>query len=469
MRFTTAWQPGDCGGETDVVATLFGTDGVRGVAGVDLTAELAASLAAAAVAELAGDQARPLVAVGRDPRPSGPWLEEAVVAGLTGAGADVALLGVIPTPAVARAVADGVPGISDRPAFGIVISASHNPAPDNGIKLFGPGGEKPSDAAEADIEARLEAASAANAPVAPAKDGDAAGRVRADLAGNVEWYVEALLATMSGPLSGLRLVVDCANGAAATVAPTVYSRAGADVSLINIDLSGDHINDRCGATHLDAVRDAVVAAGADVGIAHDGDADRCLAVTAAGEVVDGDAILAILAIHANRLQRLPGAAIAATVMSNLGLARALRAEAIDVATTPVGDRSVAERMRLDGLSIGGEQSGHIVLLDHATTGDGILTALTMLEAVASSGRSLADLASVVERLPQVLINVPVADRAQALQAAAALTTEVTAELGDDGRVLVRASGTEPLVRVMVEALSEPAAREFAERIAAGLR
>jgi phosphoglucosamine mutase len=402
-----------------------------------------------------------LVVVGRDPRPSGPWLTDAVVAGLTGAGADVALLGVIPTPAVARAVADGVPGLADRPAFGVVISASHNPPADNGIKLFGPGGVKPSDGVEADIEARLEAHG-----VVPAS---AAGQIRANLSGQTEWYADALLATMSAGLDGLRLVVDCANGAASTVAESVYSRAGADVTVINVDLSGERINDRCGATHLETIQAAVAASGAQAGIAHDGDADRCLAVTASGDVVDGDAILAILAIAAQRRGQLRGGAIAATVMSNLGLTRALRARDIGIAITPVGDRSVAERLRADGLSVGGEQSGHIVLLDHATTGDGILTALTMLEAVASSGRSLADLASVVERLPQVLINVPVADRAQALQAAAALTAEVTAELGDDGRVLVRASGTEPLVRVMVEALSEPAAREFAERIAAGLR
>jgi phosphoglucosamine mutase len=443
------------------VATLFGTDGVRGVAGVDLTAELATSLAAAAVAELAGSQPHPLVVVGRDPRPSGPWLEAAVVAGLSGAGADVALLGVIPTPAVARAVADGVPGLADRPAFGVVISASHNPPADNGIKLFGAGGLKLGDGAEADIEARLEAHGVVTATEAR--------QVRADLSGHTEWYADALLATMSGRLDGMRLVVDCANGAASTVAESIYSRAGAAVTVINTDLTGGRINERCGATHLEAIQTAVKAADADAGIAHDGDADRCLAVTAAGDIVDGDAILAVLAIAAQRRGELRGGAIAATVMSNLGLTRALRAHGIDIAVTPVGDRSVAERMRSDGLSIGGEQSGHVVLLDHATTGDGILTALSVLEAVASSGRTLADLASVVERLPQVLINVPVADRAQALQAAAAPTEEVAAELADNGRVLVRASGTEPLIRVMVEALTEPTARAFAERIAAVLR
>jgi phosphoglucosamine mutase len=444
------------------VAQLFGTDGVRGVAGVDLTAKLATSIAAAAVAEIADGHTRPLVVVGRDPRPSGPWLQDAVVDGVTAAGADVALLGVIPTPAVARAVADGVPGIAARPAFGIVISASHNPASDNGLKLFGPGGLKLSDETEVAIEERL----AAGPPIPSLEE---VGKVRADLSGHTKWYADALLATLPNDVGGLRLVVDCANGAASTVAESVYSRAGADVTVLNTDLSGEHINDGCGATHLEALQAAVVAAEADVGIAHDGDADRCLAVTADGDIVDGDAILAVLTLDAANRGTLCGNAIAATVMSNLGLIRALRAHDIAVATTPVGDRSVSERMRADGLSIGGEQSGHIVLLEHATTGDGILTALQLLSALARSGRSLAELAAVLERLPQVLINVAVTDRAQALKAVASFTAEAAAELGDDGRVLVRASGTEPLVRVMVEALTEPHAREVAERIAAVLR
>jgi phosphoglucosamine mutase len=444
-----------------LVATLFGTDGVRGVAGVDLTADLARSIAAAAVAELAGDQPRPLVVVGRDPRPSGPWLEAAVMEGLMSAGADVALLGVIPTPAVARAVADGIPGVNQPAAFGVVISASHNPAADNGIKLFGPGGVKLSDEAESNIEACLAAGALPQA--------ERPGAIRVDLAGQTDWYAEALVATLPGRLDGMRVVVDCANGAAATVAETAYSRAGAVVTAINTDISGEKINDHCGATHIEAIQEAVVAAGADAGIAHDGDADRCLAVTADGEVVDGDGILAILALAANTNRRLRGGAIAATVMSNLGLIRALRAHDIAVVTTPVGDKNVAERMRSDGLMIGGEQSGHIVLLEHATTGDGILTGLHLLYAVRASGGTLASAAAVVQRLPQVLINVRVADRARALKTAAALTAEVAAELGDDGRVLVRASGTEPLVRVMVEALTEDQAQTLAERIAATLR
>jgi phosphoglucosamine mutase len=444
----------------DDVSGLFGTDGVRGVAGVGLTAELARSLAVAAVGQLTEGVAHPVVVVGRDPRPSGSWLQDAVVAGLTSAGADVVLLGVIPTPAVARAVADGLPDVERRPAFGVVISASHNPAADNGIKLFGPGGLKLSDGVEAEIAARV---------LAPQPTPAAApGAVIADLSGHTGWYAEALLDTVPGRLDGLRIVVDCANGAASTVASTVYSQTGADVTIINTDTYGERINEGCGATHLDAIQAAVRDAGADAGIAHDGDADRCLAVTAAGEIVDGDAILAILALDAQRRGRLKGGAIAATVMSNLGLIRALAAHQIAVATTPVGDRSVAERMRADGLSIGGEQSGHIVLLDFATTGDGLLTALHLLAAVAESESTLGDLASVVERLPQVLINVPVADRANALKAVAGLTAAATEELGADGRVLVRASGTEPLVRVMVEALTEDHARAIAERIAGSM-
>jgi phosphoglucosamine mutase len=441
------------------VAKLFGTDGVRGVAGVDLTAPLASSIAAAAVSELAGTASRPLVVVGRDPRPSGGWLQDAVVAGLTGAGADVALLGVIPTPAVARAVADGVPGDSERPAFGVVISASHNPAPDNGVKLFGPGGLKLSGEAEAAIEARLSR---------PAVE-QAAGEIRADLTGDTEWYVAALLATMPRGLDGLRVVVDCANGAASTVAESVYSRAGADVTVINRELSGERINERCGATELAGLQEQVRSGSAAVGIAHDGDADRCLAVSAAGEVVDGDAILAVLALDLQRRGLLRGDAIAATVMSNLGLTRAMRANGIRVAVTPVGDRYVSERMRADGLALGGEQSGHVVLLDHATTGDGILTALQLLAAVVGSGRSLEEAAAAVVRLPQVLVNVAVADLDRALEAAVPITAAAAAELGDDGRVLVRASGTEPLVRVMVEALTEARASEVAERIAAAIR
>jgi phosphoglucosamine mutase len=439
------------------VGRLFGTDGVRGVAGSELTAELARTLAAAAVAEL--DPTGPVV-VGRDPRPSGGWLTDAVVEGLIAAGADVVLLGVIPTPAVARALVTGVPGFDALPSFGVVISASHNPMPDNGIKLFGAGGLKLADEIEDAIEARVR--DPLPAAVAP-------GRVVLDRSNSVDWYADALLATLPNPLDGLRVVVDCANGAASVVARAAYAGAGADVVVVHDEVSGEHINDRCGATHLEAVQLAVAAHGADVGIAHDGDADRCLAVTSTGAVVDGDGILAILALDLHERGRLPGATIAATVMSNLGLAKALRPHGISVATTAVGDRYVTERMRADGLALGGEQSGHVVLAEHATTGDGILTALHLLARVATTGRSLAELAAVVERLPQVLVNVRVIDRDAALAALAPLTEAAAAELGETGRVLVRASGTEPLVRVMVEAPGPGQAAEIAERLAAAIR
>jgi phosphoglucosamine mutase len=439
------------------VGRLFGTDGVRGVAGADLTADLARSLAAAAVAELAPTGS---VVLGRDTRPSGGWLTDAVVEGLTGAGADVVLLGVIPTPAVARALVTGVPGSETVPSFGVVISASHNPMPDNGIKLFGAGGLKLVDEVEDRIEARV------RDPLPPAAT---PGRVLLDLTDAVGWYVDALLATLPHRLDGLRVVVDCANGSASAVARAVYAGAGADVVVINDELSGERINDRCGATHLEAVQAAVAEHGAAAGIAHDGDADRCLAATADGDVVDGDAIMAILALDLFGRDRLPGAAIAATVMSNLGLANALRPHGISVATTAVGDRSVSERMRADGLALGGEQSGHVVLAEHATTGDGILTALHLLARVASSGESLAELASVVKRLPQVLVNVRVTDRDAALARLAPLTASAAAELGETGRILVRPSGTEPLVRVMVEAPAPGQAAEIAERLAAAIR
>jgi phosphoglucosamine mutase len=438
------------------VGRLFGTDGVRGVAGEDLTADLVRSLAAAAVAELC--PTGPVV-VGRDTRPSGGWLQDAVVDGLSSAGADVVLLGVIPTPAVARALVTGVPGVEGEPSFGVVISASHNPAPDNGIKLFGAGGLKLAD----DIEDRIEARLANPAPLA-AKPGGVSHAPQA--AGS---YAAALLATLPHRLDGLRVVVDCANGAAATVAHAAYAGAGADVVVVYDELDSDRINAGCGATHLEAIQAAVREHGADAGIAHDGDADRCLAVTADGVVVDGDAILAILALDLHERGRLAADTVAATVMSNLGLANALRPHGIAVVTTAVGDRYVTERMRADGLSLGGEQSGHVVLADHATTGDGILTALHLLARMASTGSSLDSLASVVHRLPQVLVNVPVVDRDIALTALRPLTEQLAGELGTTGRVLVRPSGTEPLIRVMVEAPGADQAAAIAERLAAAIR
>jgi len=446
------------------VGRLFGTDGVRGVAGSELTPELALALATAAAEVLldsAAGTARPAAVVGRDPRPSGEFLEAAVVSGLLAAGVDVIRLGVVPTPAVALALAAS-PVPAACPTLGVMISASHNPMPDNGIKLFGPGGSKLTDATEDAVEAHVDRP--------PRRvTGTEVGRIVADLDGEVSWYVDRLVATVPVRLDGLRIVVDCANGAAAAAAPAAYRAAGADVTVINAETDGYRINDGCGATHLEPLQEAVRATGAAAGIAHDGDADRCLAVDAAGQVVDGDQIIAVLALAMHEAGQLRGDAVAATVMSNLGLRRALAAHHIDLAETAVGDRYVLERMRADGLSLGGEQSGHVVLADHAPTGDGILTGLHLLARVARTQRSLADLASVVERLPQVLVNVRVSDKSAALCTLEPLTERAAGELGADGRVLVRASGTEPLIRVMVEATTEGRAREVAEGLAAAVR
>ena len=443
---------------------LFGTDGVRGVAGVDLTAELATRLSGAAVEVLAPARGRerPLVVVGRDPRPSGDFLEAAVAAGLMAAGADVLRLGVVPTPAVASATALAPSG--DRtPAFGVMISASHNPMPDNGLKFFAAGGGKLDEAAEDAIE------KCAAAGAVPASAGADIGRVAGDLDGSVEWYVHRLIATLPKRLEGLRIVVDCANGAAGAGAPAAYRAAGADVVVINDAADGYRINEGCGATHLDPLREAVRAYGATAGLAHDGDADRCLAVAANGDEIDGDQILAILAVALKERGALRHDTVAATVMSNLGFHRAMAANGIRVAETAVGDRYVLERMREDDLSLGGEQSGHIVLGDLATTGDGILTGLHLLARIAETDRALADLASVVQRMPQVLVNVRVPDKEAALAALAPLTKQAVHDLGDGGRVLVRASGTEPLIRVMVEADTEPRARVIADGLAAAVR
>jgi phosphoglucosamine mutase len=447
------------------VARLFGTDGVRGVANDLLTPELALALAAAAVAELGAGRPggdRPLMYVGRDPRPSGELLEAAVVAGALAAGADVVRLGVIPTPAVALAVANGT---GDQPAgaLGVMISASHNPMPDNGIKLFAGGGGKLSDDAEDRIEAHVRGEAGAR------PTGADVGRIRAELGGQAQWYVDALTATVGTSLGGLRVVVDCANGAAGRVAPAAYGAAGADVVVICDDPSGYRINDGCGATHLDPLRAAVLDAGADLGLAHDGDADRCLAVDAAGEVVDGDQILAVLALALREQGRLAHDTVAVTVMSNLGFRQAMAANGIAVEETAVGDRYVLERMVARGLSLGGEQSGHVILRDLAPTGDGVLTGLHLLARVAASGRSLADLAGLMQRLPQALVNVRVADKDAAVRTSRKLAAEVEAELAGSGRVLVRPSGTEPLLRVMVEAPTQQAAQSAAERIAAAVQ
>jgi phosphoglucosamine mutase len=434
---------------------LFGTDGVRGRANDDLTPELALSLAVAAAHVLAERDVshRPVAVVGRDPRASGEMLEAAVVAGLASAGADVLRVGVLPTPAVAYLVADTAADL------GVMLSASHNPMPDNGIKLFAAGGHKLPDEIEDEIERAM-----SQRWVRPT--GPGVGRVR-DLPDATERYIRHLVGSLPYRLDGLRVVVDCANGAAWQVAPEVYRRAGAEVVEIHAEPDGLNINEGCGSTHLEPLRKAVVSHGADIGIAHDGDADRCLAITSNGADVDGDQILAILAIAAKSAGTLAADTLVATVMSNLGLHIAMRKHHISLITTTVGDRYVLDELRGKGLSLGGEQSGHVVMSRYATTGDGVLTGLHLMARMAETGSSLTDLASVVRRLPQVLVNVSVADKRTAVSAAEVRAAMVGAkeELGDTGRVLLRPSGTEPLVRVMVEAPTEEQANAIAGRIA----
>lgn len=440
---------------------LFGTDGVRGRANADLTPELALSVARAAATVLADRDgtSRPVAVVGRDPRASGEMLEAAVVAGLASAGAEVLRVGVLPTPAVAFLTA------GTGADLGVMISASHNPMPDNGIKLFSRGGHKLPDAVEAAIESTV--ATSRRSTDGGRPTGGEIGRVR-DLTDGAADYAAHLLSTLPTPVPGLRLVVDCAHGAAATVAPDVYRRAGAEVTVIGGEPDGWNINDGIGSTHLGPLKQAVRETGADLGIAHDGDADRCLAVAADGEVVDGDAILAVCALGLKERGELRQDTVVATVMSNLGFHHTMRDAGIAVQTTAVGDRYVLEALRAGGLSLGGEQSGHLVFLDHATTGDGTLTGLSLLSRMAATGASLAELASVVQRLPQTLVNVPVRDRIRVVEsdAVAGAVNDAEAELGDEGRVLLRPSGTEQLVRVMVEAPTQELADGIAQRLAA---
>jgi phosphomannomutase len=572
---------------------LFGTDGVRGVAGEDLTGQLAMDLAAAAAgllhdahaAAARANGARLVAVVGRDPRASGEFLEAAVVAGLAGAGVDVLRLGVIPTPGVAYLTA------ALGADLGVMLSASHNPAADNGIKLFARGGFKLPDAAEDEIEARL----AEPARFRPGPPAQGFGRVR-DARGERERYLAHLLASpgagarpaqptgeglthqagerfaqrsgegfaqqagegfaqrsgegvaqqaaggfaqrsgegfaqqggggaaqqaddgptrrpgngaarrigdgsqeagegtarqagtgvarqagegttwgaappSAGPLAGLRVVVDCAHGAASELAPLLLRRAGADVIAIGAEPDGENINEGCGSTHLETLCAAVVKYGADAGIAHDGDADRCLAVDAAGQVIDGDQILAVLALGLKAQNRLAGDTVVATVMSNLGFRLAMADAGITVVETAVGDRYVLEAMRAGSYVLGGEQSGHIIMLDHATTGDGLLTALHLLAATASGRVPLAGLARVMTRYPQVLVNVTGVDKARAAKSPelAVAVAAAKAELGASGRVLVRPSGTEPTVRVMVEAKDHADAKRVADSLAATVR
>ncbi|WP_433606520.1 phosphoglucosamine mutase [Prescottella agglutinans] len=436
---------------------MFGTDGVRGLANAELTAELALKVAAAAAEVLAQEGSgteRPVAVVGRDPRASGEMLEAAVTAGLTASGVDVILVGILPTPAVAYLT--GAYGA----ALGVMISASHNPMPDNGIKIFAAGGHKLDD----DVENRIEAAIAAG----PTRRPTGAGIGRVDVAFDAtSRYLAHLANAQDRSLGGLTVVVDCAHGAASTVAPDAYRAAGATVIAINAEPDGLNINDDCGSTHLGALQRAVVEHGADIGLAHDGDADRCLAVDATGAVVDGDAIMTVLAIGMRDSGELVDNTLVATVMSNLGLHIAMREAGITVRTTAVGDRYVLEELRAGGFSLGGEQSGHVVLPGHGTTGDGVLTGLRLMGRMATTGRSLAELAGVMTSLPQVLINVRVADKAAVATAphVQAAIGAAESELGDTGRVLLRPSGTEQLVRVMVEAADSGTAQRIAETLA----
>ena len=440
---------------------IFGTDGVRGVANRDLTAELALDLSVAAAHVLgeAGAFAghRPVAVVGRDPRASGEFLQAAVVAGLASAGVDVWKLGVLPTPGVAYLT--GHLGAD----LGVMISASHNPMPDNGIKFLARGGHKLDDAIEDAIESRLR--EPWQRPV-----GAAVGRVR-QRDDAEQSYVDHLVATIDTPLRGLRVVIDCANGAACSVAPAAFKAAGASVMTIHDNPDGLTINDGCGSTHMDDLRAAVVATRSDVGFALDGDADRCLAVDATGELVDGDQILAMLALAMREAGSLKADTVVATVMSNLGFLQAMARESVMVEQTAVGDRYVLEAMKAGAYTLGGEQSGHVIMTDHATTGDGVLTAMRVSERMAATRCSIADLAAVMARLPQVMINVPDVDKARASSDPdlAEAVAQAEAVLGDGGRVLLRPSGTEPLVRVMVEATSHEQAHEVATELAEKVR
>ena len=439
------------------MSRLFGTDGVRGLANRDITADMAMQLAQAAAIVL-GEESRsrgnkPKAVIGRDPRISGEFLAAAIAAGLSSSGVDVFDAGVLPTPATAFLTDD-----LDAD-FGVMISASHNPAPDNGIKFFARGGHKLADEIEDQIEAAMTATKLS--PV-----GAAVGHVQR-FADAEDRYIVHLLRSLPNRLDGLKVVVDCAHGAAAGVSPQVFADAGAKVVVIGAEPDGSNINLGYGSTHMSALQSAVLEHGADFGVAHDGDADRCLAVDRDGEIVDGDQIMAILAISMKASGLLARNTLVATVMSNLGLRIAMKENNIEMIETAVGDRYVLEEMRSGGFTLGGEQSGHVIFSQYATTGDGILTGLRLGAEIKRTGKTLSELKNVMKVYPQVLINVPGVDRTlvdsnAAVQAAVA---DAEKELHGTGRVLLRASGTEPLVRVMVEAADQGSAQSWAERIA----
>jgi len=431
---------------------LFGTDGVRGIANADLTIELAARLGEAAAALLAGGHGT--IVIGKDTRASGDMLEAAIVAGATAAGCDVLLAGVVPTPAVALLVRElGADA-------GVVISASHNPAEYNGIKFFDRDGSKLSDETEDRIEALATAEERGARPT-----GGGVGTVRV-IEDAVERYVAHAVATVPGRLDGLKVALDCGHGAASRTSAAAFRALGAQVVAINCDWDGTDINKDSGSTHLAPVTALVTSTGADLGIAHDGDADRTLAVDERGVVVDGDGIMAVCAARMHAEGVLGAETVVGTVMTNLGFDAAMREIGVHVLKAQVGDRYVLEEMRRSGATLGGEQSGHVIFLSHTTTGDGLITALQLAHAMAAAGKPLSELAGAVVAFPQVLINVRVPE-ARRVAAHPDLLAAISAEedaLGDTGRVLVRASGTEPLVRVMVEARDDTVARTTAERL-----
>ena len=439
------------------MARLFGTDGVRGVANRDLTVDLALNLAKAAALILGEaarkDGRRPIAVIGRDPRISGEYLAAAVAAGLAASGVDVYDAGVIPTPATAFLTADF------SADFGVMISASHNPAPDNGIKFFASGGHKLADELEDQIEAAM--SSVALSPI-----GAGVGRVQR-FADAEDRYIVHLLGAIPNPLDGLKIVVDCAHGAASAISPQVFADSGAEVIVIGNDPDGLNINAGFGSTHMSALQSAVLEHNADMGFAHDGDADRCLGVDHDGQIIDGDQLMAILALSLKARGELARNTLVATVMSNLGLRLAMREAGIEMIETKVGDRYVLEQIREGGYTLGGEQSGHIIFSRFATTGDGILTGLMIAAEVKRTGKSLQELAAQMKTYPQVLINVKGVDRSrvESDQGLKDIVSEAEKDLGATGRVLLRASGTEALVRVMVEAADEGTAHSWADRIA----
>ncbi|MGO1181881.1 MAG: phosphoglucosamine mutase [Micrococcaceae bacterium] len=438
------------------MSRLFGTDGVRGKANETLTPELSLQLAQAAAVVLgheASDGRRPVAVVARDPRVSGEFINAAVLAGLAGSGVDVFDAGVLPTPAAAFLVAD------IDADFGVMISASHNPAPDNGIKFLAHGGEKLTDEQEDAIQRQMDL------PV-HRPTGAEVGRIQR-FADAEDRYVLHLLRSLPNRLDGVKVVLDCAHGAAAGCSPEAFAAAGADVMVIGADPNGLNINDGYGSTHLEKLQAAVIENGADLGIAHDGDADRCLAVDATGTVVDGDQIMGIMAVALKDAGTLRDDTLVVTVMSNLGLKLAMQREGVNVVETKVGDRYVLAGMKYGNYSLGGEQSGHVIFSEYGTTGDGVLTGLHLAARVAATGSSLTELASVMERLPQVLINVKGVDKARAATdpAVQAAVSAVETRLGETGRVLLRPSGTEPVVRVMVEAADRESAQREAEELA----